>query len=90
MAAAFVFAASCNKVEVNTVSDEGHGKTVINGVAEAIGNGTKAYNSYIYEVLWQEEDNIFVTKGDGTNDLSVLEEGQRHHRRDRSLLPSFT
>ncbi len=75
MAAAFISAASCNKIEENTSSVGDDGRTVINGVAESIGNGTKAYNAYCYEVRWQEKDAIYVTQADGTDDLFVLEDG---------------
>ncbi len=66
MAAALVFAASCNKIDENILSVDGNGRTVINGVAEAVGGGTKAYNRYSYDVLWNECDRIYVT--DGTED----------------------
>ena len=76
MAAAIVLAASCNKIEGSAASTEGNGRTVINGVAGAIGNESKAYNAYRYDVLWQENDEIYVTQADGTNDLFVLDEGK--------------
>ena len=77
IAVVFVLAASCNKIIEEPISSvEGNGRTVINGVAEAIGNGTKAYNAYCYEVRWQANDEIYVTQADGTNDLFVLEEGE--------------
>lgn len=75
MAAAVVLAASCNKIEEDIVSVEGNGRTVINGVAEAIGGGTKAYNEYSYIVKWNEYDQIYVTNGTGY-DTFTLTNGQ--------------
>lgn len=75
MAAAFIPTASCNKIEEKSTSVGDDERTVINGVAESIGNGTKAYNAYCYEVRWQEKDEIYVTQSDGTDDLFVLEDG---------------
>lgn len=66
MAVALMFAASCNKIEDNTLSVERKGRIVINGVAESIGGTTKAYNEYCYNVKWNENDKIWVT--DGTKD----------------------
>lgn len=66
MAVALMFAASCNKIEDNTLSVERKGRVVINGVAESIGGATKAYNEYCYNVKWNENDKIWVT--DGTKD----------------------
>lgn len=75
MAAVVVLAASCNKIEEDIVSVEGKGRTVINGVAEAIGGGTKAYNEYSYIVKWNEYDQIYVTNGTGY-DTFTLTNGQ--------------
>ena len=63
MAAVVLLAASCNKIEDDIVSVEGNGRTVINGVTEAIGTGTKADMAYCYEVIWRENDQIYVTEG---------------------------
>lgn len=63
MAAVVLLAASCNKIEENVLSVEGNGRTVINGVAEAIGTGAKADMAYCYEVIWRENDQIYVTEG---------------------------
>lgn len=63
---AFVIAASCNKMEGSAAPVEGDGRTVINGVAETIGGGTKADMAYLYEVIWRTGDKIYVT--DGIND----------------------
>ncbi len=51
MAAALMFAASCNKIEDNTLSVKCNGRTVINGVVESIGTGTKADLAYCYFVI---------------------------------------
>lgn len=75
MAAVVLLAASCNKIEENVFSVEGNGRTVINGVAEAIGGGTKAYNEYSYIVKWNEYDRIYVTNGTGY-DTFTLTNGQ--------------
>lgn len=75
MAAVVLLAASCNKIEEDIVSVEGNGRTVINGVAEAIGGGTKAYNEYSYIVKWNEYDQIYVTNGTGY-DTFTLTNGQ--------------
>lgn len=74
IAVTLISAASCDK-NYDNISVKSDGRTVINGVAEAVGNGTKAYNAYCYEVRWQENDEIYVTQSDGTDDLFVLEEG---------------
>ena len=60
MAVALVLAASCSKMEDKLVVPE---RNVINGVAESIGGGTKAYNEYCYNVKWNENDRIYVTDG---------------------------
>lgn len=62
---AIVLAVSCNKIE-DTPSVVTNGRTVINGVAEAIGTGTKADMAYCYEIIWRVNDQIYVT--DGTKD----------------------
>lgn len=75
IAVALMFAASCGRDVDNNLPLKINGRTVINGVAEAVGSGTKAYNAYSYEVRWQENDEIYVTQSDGTDDLLVLEDG---------------
>lgn len=71
MAVALVLAASCNKIDDKPVVPE---RTVINGVAEAVGSDTKAYNEYCYNVKWNEGDQIWVT--DGTDgDMFTLTSG---------------
>ena len=60
MAGALMAAASCNKIEEISSS---LGRTVITGVAESIGSGTKADMAYYYEVIWRENDKIYVTNG---------------------------
>lgn len=75
MAVALVLAASCNKIEENTPSVENDGRTVINGVAEAIGTGTKADMAYCYEIIWREGDQIYVTD-DKNYDTFTLASGE--------------
>lgn len=75
MALAIVFAASCNKQEENIPSVEGNGRTVINGVAESIGAGTKADMVYSYDVIWREGDQIYVTN-DEKEDTFTLTDGE--------------
>lgn len=75
MAVALMFAASCNKIEENTPSVENDGRTVINGVAEAIGTGTKADMAYCYEIIWREGDQIYVTD-DNNYDTFTLASGE--------------
>ena len=75
IAAAFVFAASCNKIEDNPSDSAGNGRTVITAVAEAVGSGeAKAYNQYSYEVLWDKGDRIYVTGGGKSNTFTVSDE----------------
>lgn len=75
MAVALMFAASCNKIEENTPSVENDGRTVINGVAEAIGTGTKADMAYCYEIIWRKGDQIYVTD-DKNYDTFTLASGE--------------
>lgn len=74
MAGALMLAASCNSIEENIPSVEGDGGTVITAVAEAIGGGTKAHNQYSYDVLWDKNDQIYVTDGKKANTFTVSDE----------------
>lgn len=69
-----MLAASCNSIEENIPSVEGDGGTVITAVAEAIGGGTKAHNQYSYDVLWDKNDQIYVTDGKKANTFTVSDE----------------
>lgn len=59
IALTIVAAASCNKIEENIPA---LGRTVITGIA-GIGSDTKADMAYYYEVVWRENDKIYVTNG---------------------------
>lgn len=71
MALIIMFAGSCNKIEHNTVPTGWNGRTVINGVAESIGSGTKADMACCYEFIWRKYDQIYVTDGAKYNDLCI-------------------
>ena len=71
MSAALIFAASCNKVELNNTSAEGDGRVTFTAIAESIGGGTKAHNQYSYDVLWDRDDKIFVTDGTHSNTFTL-------------------
>ena len=74
IAVAFVLAASCDKVEENPITSEENGRTVFTAMAEAIGGGTKAQNQYCYSVLWEKNDQIYVTNGKKANTFTVSDE----------------
>lgn len=76
MTGALILAASCNKIDGITPSVVANGRTVINGVVEAIGSGTRAYNEYSYIVKWNENDQIFVTDNDGHDNTFTLASGK--------------
>ena len=66
VAVAAVFAASCSE-NITVIG----GKAIINGVAETIGNGTKADMAYFYEVVWRNGDKIYVTDGQKDDTFSL-------------------
>ncbi|MBQ0080103.1 MAG: hypothetical protein KBS95_00940 [Alistipes sp.] len=74
MTVALMLATSCNKIEENTISVEGNGRTAITAVAKAIGAGTKAHNQYSYDVLWDKGDKISVTGVRKANTFTGLDE----------------
>ena len=71
---AMVFTASCNNDE-NIISVKSNGRTVINCVAEAVGGGTRAHNQYSYDVLWDENDKIWVTDGSVYDTFTLVSGG---------------
>ncbi len=71
---ALALSASCSKVEEAPVASEGNGRTVITATAEAIGGGAKAQNQYCYSVLWEKNDQIYVTDGKKANTFTVSDE----------------
>ena len=74
IAVAFVFAASCHKIEEAPIASVDNGRTVITAVAEAVGGDTKAHNQYCYDVLWDKGDKIYVTGGGKANTFTVSDE----------------
>ena len=72
IAAALLFAVSCTNKEDKPVNP---GRTVITAVAEAVGSAdSKAHNQYIYDVLWDKGDRIYVTGGNKSNTFTVSDE----------------
>ena len=72
--AALVLAASCSKLEELPVISKVNGRTVITAVAESVGGSSKAYNQYSYDVLWEEDDQIYVTGEGKSNTFTVSDE----------------
>ena len=72
MVMALCLASSC-KTEENPVTKENNGKTVITAVADQIGAGTKAEMAYRYDVLWQEDDQIYVKQGTTTDTFTLVD-----------------
>ncbi|MCQ2179551.1 MAG: hypothetical protein MJY91_05580 [Bacteroidales bacterium] len=65
-------AASCQKEE--TV-EQGFTPMTINAVSEGIGAATKTEMAYKYDILWSENDRIYVTDGT-SNDTFTLSDGE--------------
>ncbi len=70
--AAGIMAASCQKeAQQETKSFE---PMTINAVSEGIGTATKTEMAYKYDILWSEDDRIYVTDGT-SNDTFTLSDG---------------
>lgn len=62
--AAALVAASCQKeIEAPDTAKTPSGPMVINAVSEGMGVDTKVEMAYKYDLLWQKDDQIFVTDG---------------------------
>ena len=70
---ALVFAASCKKVEENIPSEEISGGAVITAVAGQLGAGTKVEMAYRYDLLWQTDDQIYVTDGHANDTFTLID-----------------
>ena len=62
---------SCNKMDEKRTGIHDGEKSLINAVAMAVGNDTKAHSAICYEALWDENDRIFVTDGKKTDYFSL-------------------
>ena len=71
--AAGILAASCQKeAEPEVKSFE---PMIINAVSEGVGTATKTEMAYKYDILWSEDDQIYVTDGTA-NDTFTLSDGK--------------
>ena len=71
--AAGILAASCQKEAEPEFKS--FGPMTINAVSEGIGTATKTEMAYKYDILWSENDQIYVTNGT-SNDIFTLSYGQ--------------
>lgn len=73
--AAALFAVSCQEeIEAPETAKTPSGPMVINAISEGMGIGTKVEMAYRYDLLWQKDDQIFVTDG-RVNDTFTLTNG---------------
>ena len=74
--AAALFAVSCQKeIEAPETAETPSGPMVINAISEGMGVDTKVEMVYKYDLLWQKDDQIFVTDG-SVNDTFTLTGGE--------------
>lgn len=68
-----ILAASCQKEAEPEIKS--FGPMTINAVSEGIGTATKTEMAYKYDILWSENDQIYVTNGT-SNDTFTLSDGK--------------
>ena len=75
MAAVVLLSASCSQ-DNETIVPVTNERATFTGIAESIGGGTRAYNKYSYDVMWNENDQIYVTDNDGHDNTFTLASGK--------------
>ncbi|MBQ0085133.1 MAG: hypothetical protein KBS65_02705, partial [Prevotella sp.] len=67
--------ASCGE-DNERMTSVANDRVTFKGVAESISDGMRAYNKYSYDVLWNENDKIYVTDNNGKDNTFTLTSGK--------------